>query len=84
MEFYVRKSFGMIAGISLVILASGLYELHTLNVAHSSFENYYAFRGCVQLLEKNENYAICKLPSEETIKLVKVGTDWFLDGNFGW
>ena len=70
--------------ICLVILAlilCGVYWIYTLRVAHSSFENYYNFRGCVQLLEKTDTYGICKLSSGKIIEIVEYQNKWFLDGD---
>lgn len=52
-----------------------------LKKAHSSFENYYAFRGCVQLLEKTPDYGTCKISSGQIIKIVKINNQWYLDGD---
>ena len=65
----------------LLIFLPTVYWAHKLKVAHSSFENYYNFRGCVQLIEKTDTYGICKLSSGETIKLVKINNNWYLDGD---
>ncbi len=83
-RFYTTKNLILGAILILAIGAFGVYQIHTLNVAHSSFENYYNFRGCTALVEKTDTYAICKLPSGETIKLVQVHDKWFLDGDLGW
>lgn len=55
-----------------------------LRKAHSTFENYYAFRGCVQLLKKAEDYGICKTNTGQTIKIVKYEDKWYLDGDLPW
>lgn len=52
-----------------------------LRKAHSTFENYYEFRGCAQLLEKTDTYGTCKISSGETIKIVKYNSRWYLDGD---
>ena len=65
----------------VVIGAFGIYQVMMLQKAHSTFENYYAFRGCVQLIEKTDTYGICKIKSGETIKIVKFDNRWFLDGD---
>ena len=52
-----------------------------LQKAHSSFENYYVFRGCTELIEKTDTYGICKLSSGQTIKIVKYQNKWYLDGD---
>ena len=70
--------------VGILILVAGVfvvYQIHTLRSAHSSFDNYYKFRGCVHLVEKTDTYGICKLSSGETIKLVNIGGKWYLDGD---
>ena len=52
-----------------------------LRKAHSTFENYYAFRGCVQPLEKTDTYGTCKISSGQVIKIVKYNNRWYLDGD---
>ncbi len=79
----MRSKYFLIAISALVILliAIGMYWFSTLYKAHSSFENYYAFRGCAQLLEKADTYGICKTSSGQTIKIVEIGDRWYLDGD---
>ena len=67
--------------LGIVIFALGATQFFILRRAHSTFENYYAFRGCVQLLEKTDTYGICQLSSGQTIKLVKYQNKWYLDGD---
>ncbi len=63
--------------ISACIL--GISQIILLNKAHSSFTNYYNFRGCTQLVEKTNSYGICKLGSGQTIKIVKYDNKWYLN-----
>lgn len=67
--------------LALVIFIFGLYWILYLQKAHSTFENYYAFRGCTQLISKTDNYGFCKLASGQTIKIVKFKGKWYLDGD---
>ena len=73
--------------IVIIILALILLVLFCLNYflflqkAHSTFENYYAFRGCVQLLNKTDDYGFCKTVSGKTIKIVKFQNKWYLGGD---
>lgn len=67
--------------VGVLIFIFGIYQILCLKKAHSTFENYYAFRGCAQLLEKTESYGTCKTNSGETIKIVKFEGKWFLDGD---
>ena len=68
----------------LLILALGIGYWYYLRKAHSTFENYYAFRGCVQLLERTDAYGICKTDSGRTIKIVAFQGKWYLDGDLPW
>jgi hypothetical protein len=52
-----------------------------LKKAHSTFENYYAFRGCTELIEQTNTYGVCQTKSGQTIKIVKFDNRWFLDGD---
>jgi hypothetical protein len=70
-----------VAAIVLVILAVGINQVIMLRKAHSTFDNYYAFRGCARLLEKTDTYGICKTTSGSTIKIVEIGNGWYLEGD---
>ncbi len=68
-----------------VILALGISQYLTLQKAHSTFENYYTFRGCAQLLKRTADYGICKTNSGRTIKIVKFQNKWYLENDLpGW
>ncbi|MFZ1019792.1 MAG: hypothetical protein WAN61_02285 [Minisyncoccia bacterium] len=82
-KFFTRRNIVLVSIPILAFLIFCVYWINYLNIAHSSFENYYNFRGCVELLEKTDNYGICRLSSGQTIKLIKVNNKWFLDGDLG-
>jgi hypothetical protein len=65
----------------ILILGFGVYQFFYLKKVHSTFENYYAFRGCIQLIEKTQDYGICKTKTNQTIKIVKFENKWYLDGD---
>jgi hypothetical protein len=69
----------ILIAISLAIF--GTWQVLMLQNAHSTFENYYAFRGCAELLEKTDSYGLCKTKSGQTIKIVKFQNKWYLDGD---
>ena len=52
-----------------------------LQKAHSTFENYYNFRGCVELISKTDDYGFCKTASNQIIKIVKFQGKWYLAGD---
>ena len=73
--------------LAVLIIAAGLMFVQwntTLRVAHSSFENYYAFRGCTKLIDRTDTYGDCQTASGQTIKIVKFQDRWFLDGDLPW
>ena len=57
-----------------------LYWNHVLVVAHSSFDEYYKFRGCTELLERTDTYGRC-MTSRGVIKIVLFEGKWYLDGD---
>ena len=67
--------------LAIVLVGFGAYQVHALKVAHSTFDNYYAFRGCTQLVEKTDTYGICKTASGDTIKIVLINGAWYLEGD---
>jgi len=72
-----------IIGAILFIIAAvvGIGQVVILDKAHATFDNYYRFRDCVQLLEKTDTYGTCKTASGATIKIVDIGGKWYLDGD---
>jgi hypothetical protein len=66
----------IVAGAALAI-----DQFFVLQKAHSTFNNYYAFRGCVQLLQKTDTYGICKTVSGDTITIVEINGKWYLQGD---
>jgi hypothetical protein len=65
----------------LIIIAFLIYWFITLQIAHSTFNDYYRFRGCVQLINRTDSYGYCTISSGETIKIVKYEGKWYLDGD---
>ena len=76
-----RKILTIICLVILIVGCFGIFWLLKLQKAHSTFDNYYAFRGCVTLIEKTDTYGTCKLSSGEIIKIIKIGNKWYLDGD---
>ena len=81
-KFSKLKIVLIIAALGLIVVAVlGTYWFLLLRKAHSTFENYYAFRGCAQLLEKTPDYGTCRTATGQVIKLVKYQDRWFLEGD---
>lgn len=65
----------------LVIGGLALDQFVVLQKAHSTFDNYYAFRGCTQLISSTTTSGVCKTASGQTITIVEIGGRWFLQGD---
>lgn len=65
----------------MLFIVFGIYQVVMLNKAHSTFENYYAFRGCTKLISKTDEAGFCQISSGQIIKIVKFKNRWFLDGD---
>lgn len=65
----------------VILFALAINQVVTVQKAHSTFSNYYEFRGCTQLLTKTNSSATCKLSDGKVIKLVLFNGRWYLDGD---
>ena len=71
-----------ISGVLIIVLIIlGIYQVQLLHKAHSTFDNYYSFRGCVQLLKKTPTYGICKTRSGRIVNIVLYRGKWYLNGD---
>ncbi|HUX35546.1 MAG TPA: hypothetical protein VMV71_00770 [Candidatus Paceibacterota bacterium] len=78
-----HKKTWLAAGLVVIAIIAvfAISQIYTLRKAHSTFENYYAFRGCVQLLARTDTYGMCRLASGEVLKIVEFRGKWYLDGD---
>lgn len=79
---YRRKK--LLVSIIVVIVLLAIFAIKQaiyVEKAHTTFENYYAFRGCERLIKRTNTYGICKTNTGETIKIVKFHEKWYLDGD---
>jgi hypothetical protein len=81
MKIFKSRIVIILLSVGLLAVAFGIFQVLYLKKAHSTFENYYAFRGCSELLTKTDDYGLCKISSGETIKIVKFQGKWYLDGD---
>ena len=80
--FHNKMKFIAVVILVLILLGYiGIKEAIKTDKAHQTFENYYAFRGCSQLIIRTNDYGLCKLPSGKIIKLVKSHGKWYLEGD---
>lgn len=71
----------VVGTLVIVIIAIGIYQVWLLQKAHSTFDNYYNFRGCVQLIKRMPTYGLCKTKSGQTIEIVLYHGKWYLKGD---
>jgi len=69
---------GILIILFIVLINNWISLLH---VAHSSFESYFVFRGCIELVEKTDTYGICKNAQNQSIEIVKSNGKWYLAGD---
>ena len=84
MQDKILRHKGTLAVVLIVIVFLGtaaILQIRTLQRAHSSFENYYAFRGCTQLIKRTPTYGVCKTSSGKTITIVLYHGKWYLQGD---
>lgn len=74
----VKVVIAIIASLFLILVA---WQFYTVQKAHRTFENYYAFRGCKQLVAKTDTTATCRLASGKVITLVAYKGKWYLNGD---
>jgi len=65
----------------IVATAFAIDQYVVLRKAHSTFDNYYAFRGCTQLLSRTDTTGICTTSSGDTITIVEINGKWYLQGD---
>lgn len=77
----MKKIIIVIIILVIAVVVFGSFRINSLNIAHSTFDNYYKFRGCTQLIEKTDTYGTCKTSAGNTIKIVLINGKWYLDGD---
>lgn len=73
--------------LACFVLIGGVFavsEWNYLRIAHSTFDNYYAFRGCTQLVSRADTSGACKLANGQTITIVEFNNKWYLQGDLPW
>ncbi len=65
----------------LILVTFAIHEAIVVDKAHQTFENYYGFRGCTQLISRTADSGTCKTSSGQTVKIVKFNNKWYLDGD---
>jgi hypothetical protein len=78
-----KTSIYWVLGI-MIVLCGSIFLITTIyktNQAHTSFDSYYAFRGCTTLIEKTDTYGTCTIGNGQQIKMVLFEGKWYLDGD---
>ena len=74
----------IVAIVILLVAAAAAFALgqfFLLQKAHGTFDNYYAFRGCTQLISTTTTSGVCKTASGDTITIVEINGEWYLQGD---
>ena len=71
----------IIALVVIILVALALDQFFVLQKAHSTFDNYYVFRGCTQLISRTDTSGVCKIASGDTITIVEINGKWYLQGD---
>jgi hypothetical protein len=71
----------VIASVFVLLIILALYWFSKLQIAHSTFEDYYKFRGCTQLINRTESSGFCGVSSGGVIEIVKYNSKWYLNGD---
>ena len=72
---------GIVIVLTVALIVTAIYQIRELHKAHSTFDNYYAFRGCQQLLKRTPTYGVCKTNSGQIITIVLYNGKWYLKGD---
>lgn len=74
----------LVSGALVIILIGGIFgflQVQMLQKAHSTFDNYYAFRGCTELLQRTSTYGVCRTKSGKVITIVLYQGKWYLQND---
>jgi hypothetical protein len=80
---YIKNHFWLQILIAAVVILGALFTWQVLYLqkAHSTFDNYAAFRGCEQITSETATSGTCALSSGQSITIVKFDNRWFLQGD---
>jgi hypothetical protein len=82
MKITSKKIWLLVGAVAMVSIGFCMVsQIIMLRKAHSTFDNYYAFRGCTKLIDQTATYGDCQLASGQTIRIVEFRGKWFLDGD---
>ncbi len=81
MTFLNQRWIPLVALTALVLAAVFTWQVVTLRHAHSSFENYAAFRGCDAITNRTTTSGTCTLADGTSITLVQFRDRWYLQGD---
>ena len=76
-----KRLLPVVAVVALAFVGLVAYQALRVRNAHASFDSYYAFRGCTQLLQRGSDFGVCSTQSGQVIKIVQYGGKWYRDGD---
>lgn len=82
MHYIKNHLWAQILIVLIVILgAFCVWQVVYLREAHSTFDNYAAFRGCEEITSQTDTSGTCTLSNGQSITIVKFNNKWFLQGD---
>lgn len=81
MKERLKQLWALILLLIVVVVLALIWQFIELDQAHASFDNYYAYRGCTQLVDREPDYGICTTADGTSLKLVEWRGKWYLDGD---
>ncbi len=68
--------------VAIIVLGTFcLWQVLYLQKAHSTFDNYAAFRGCTQITSQTDTQGTCTTGSGQSVTIVKFNNKWFLQSD---
>ncbi len=71
----------IVLAILAVLFIVCVWQFATLRIAHSSFDNYAAFRGCEHVTNQTDTSGTCTLANGQSITMVQYRGKWYLQGD---
>ena len=71
----------LVLGAIIIVGVLFTWQVLYLQKAHSTFENYAAFRGCTSITSHEETSGTCTTATGQTVQIVQFDNKWFLAGD---
>lgn len=76
-----NRAVQLLLALVFILAVIAAWQIATLRIAHSSFDNYAAFRGCETVTSRTGSMGTCTTNAGQSITIVKYDGRWFLKGD---